>query len=115
MKRALLLAIAALLGTACIGSNHAAGSGSDQNSQAVRIIVGFSDPGRTYNHPAILKTLSHELAAEVTFLRQLSGNAALYLCQTPDPIDRFLARFKNLSAHSDIEYVELDQKRAKRN
>ncbi|HEX7027445.1 MAG TPA: hypothetical protein VF268_09395 [Gammaproteobacteria bacterium] len=115
MMRALLFAVVALLGTACIPSNHAIGSGNEANSQTVRIIVGFSRPGFDYDQPAFLQTLSGELAAEVTFLRPLSGNAAMYLCQTTGPIDVFLARLKNLSAHSDIEYVEPDQKRTKLN
>lgn len=116
MMRALLFTAAALFGAACTPHNHAVSSGPEaNNSQAVRIIIGFSDPGFDYRHPAFLETLSRDLDAEVTFLRPLSGNAALYLCRIRDPIDTFFTRLQNLSAHSDIEYAEPDQKRMKQN
>lgn len=114
MMRALLFMGIALWGVACIPHNHAIGTGNQANSnQAMRIIIGFSEPEFDYGNPAFLETLSRDLNAEVTFLQPLSGNAALYLCQPHNSIDKFHSRLKNLSARSDIEYAEPDQKRMK--
>lgn len=108
MMRALLFMAAALL-TACIPHTNAVETG-DVNL-TVRVIIGFSDPEFDYQHPAFLETLSRKLTAKVTFLKPLSGDAALYLCETGDTKDVLMSRLDRLAKHADIRYAELDQTR----
>lgn len=108
--RALLFMAVALLTAACIPRSNAVVDGHE--AQTVRIIIGFSDPEFDYRSPAFLETLARELAAEVTFIRPLSGNAALYLCKTHDSEEALLSRLERLAEHPAVKYAEPDRKRA---
>lgn len=108
--RALLFMAVALLIVACIPRSNAVVTGHE--TQTVRIIIGFSDPEFDYQNPAFLETLERDLAAEITFIQALSGNAALYLCKTRDTEDALLSRLDRLAdRHSSIKYAEPDVKR----
>lgn len=110
--RALLLTAIALLIVACIPPTNAVVNGSEaHNSQTMRIIIGFTDPEFDYQSPAFLETLTRSLAAEVSFLRPLSGNAALYLCKTKDTQAALASRLDRLAEYPGVKYAELDQKR----
>lgn len=109
IMRVLLLMAVALLSTACISRTNTVVTGHE--TQAVRIIIGFSNSAFDYQSPAFLETLARALAAEITFLRPLSGNAALYLCKTSDPEGILVARLDRLAGSPAIKYAELDQKR----
>lgn len=110
--RTLLFVAAALLSAACIPRNNALiQPGNSANTLTARIIIGFSEPGFDYRNPAFLETLSRDLAAKITFLRPLAGNAALYLCESSQSMDILAPRLNKLSEYSMIEYAEPDQKR----
>lgn len=115
VMRILFFTAVAML-AACIPHTNAVDTGNKAHpDRSTRIIIGFSDPGFDYQDPEFLEILSQKLAAEVTFLRPLSGNAALYVCEPRDPEDVFTSRLSRLAQLPGIDYAEPDQKRKTQN
>lgn len=79
--------------------------------ETVNIIIGFADPEQNPEDPAFIKSLESDLNAGISYLRGLSGNAALYACETSESDEQLIARLNKLGARADINYAEPDRKR----
>ncbi len=83
---------------------------SQANEQIAQVIVKFKAVNTQPASPALLNDLGQTAKLNVTHVRPMSGGAQIYLL-TGFADDAALAQaLKQLSARSDIEYAELDQK-----
>ena len=90
--------------TGCVSAN------SQANEQIAQVIVKFKAANDQPASPALLQDLGQTAKLKVSHLRPMSGGAQIYLL-TGFADDAELAQaLKQLSARSDIEYAELDQK-----
>ena len=78
-------------------------------ADGIRIIIGYAEANDP-SDPGLIESLEQTLAAQITFLNALGGNAAVYLCTTNSTADEFTLALNRLSERADIRYAERDQK-----
>ncbi len=111
MRWYLILLITAAL-TACsanVTDKQAAqveGTNTTDNTQ--RLIISFVDPDIDPMDQQLIQTLAADLQGNIKFVRKLSGNANLYLCETEESDALFSERLNKLGARDDIAYAEPD-------
>lgn len=117
MYRLIPLLLLALL-TACTPrageQQNEIGGANRAPVETVNIIIGFADPEQNPEDPALIKSLETDLNARIAYLRTLSGNAALYACETPESGENLVAKLNKLGSRADINYAEPDQRRSVR-
>ncbi len=104
-----------ICGGLCACASNSAVVNADQEEVAKlntpRIIVGFNTADIEPDNPEIIGTLNSILATNWTFVRKISGNAAVYIIRTQQTQPELLARFAELERIDFIKYVEFDQRR----
>ena len=77
----------------------------------VRIIVGFNSPDIRPEDPAIIQAIQDKLAMELTLIRKLSANTAVYAGNRRQTEAALKQRLQQLTSIPYIRYAELDQRR----
>lgn len=96
---------------ACASTNNTTGGNTAEKPESVQVIIAFNSVVTDAQDVKIVASLSRILGSEVTFLRLLSGQAALYAIRWQGSEEKLIEKLKELGATENIKYAELDRKR----
>ena len=77
--------------------------------EKTQIIIGFSKADTDPRDSMLISEIASLLDAEIVFLRQISGNAAVYRVKISLQESEFSKKLQQLGQHDDIRYAEFDQ------